>query len=77
MVLVIYRGPDGFRWRKRAENGRITDASTQGYKRYREVTANLRSNGLPCPLHWQRLALVVRRGKDRKWRWSQDLKDAE
>lgn len=76
MVLEIYRAGDGFRWRRTASNGRIVDASSQGYARYREVANNLRTNGLPCPLKWQRLAVSVKRGRDRRWKWVYEQQQA-
>jgi hypothetical protein len=69
MILEIYKGADGFRWRKLATNGRVVEASSQGYVRYREVSANLRAVGLPCPVKWARRAVKVKRGTDRRWRW--------
>ena len=36
----IYLGPDGWRWRRTASNGRIVGSSTQGYSNRADCIAN-------------------------------------
>lgn len=40
--LSIYRASDGWRWRLTADNGRIVDASTEGFHDRAEAVASLR-----------------------------------
>jgi uncharacterized protein YegP (UPF0339 family) len=44
----IYRGGDGWRWRRVATNGRIVGASAEAYVNKADCVANARRNGMRC-----------------------------
>jgi len=44
----IYKGNDGWRWRRTAPNGRIVGAATQGYENKSDCIDNARRSGMDC-----------------------------